>query len=266
MRRLRILYASGETSAQPEVYSWLLSMPIVGATEKESTDHVPDLLSRTDIDVFIVDGLTQQDVERLGACLTDAMPPPIIALTVSSEFAVRAYEIGIADYVIPPITKYRLSTALQRALLRLESPRTSLRRLHDPASILSEAPERQPRDPARVSSSLRDRIAIKEKGGHLKFLETSKIFWVEAAGNYVILHAEDTSHMVHTTIKNILDHLDGRRFVRVHRSRIVNVEKVRSLSHDRYGAYSINLKNGATITSSRGCRDQLFHALGLAQL
>lgn len=248
------------------MYSWLLSMPIVGTMQRGAKDHLSDLLSRADIDVFIVDGLTQQDVECLGASLADAMPPPIIALTSSSEFAVQAYEIGIADYLIHPTTKYRLSTALQRAILLLDGPHISFRRLHDHASVLNEAPGRRPRDSTRLSSSLHDRIAIKEKGGHLKFLETSKICWVEAAGNYVILHAEDTSHMVHTTIKNVLDHLDERRFIRIHRSRIVNVDKVRSLSHEKYGTYNINLKNGATVTSSRGCRDQLFHALGLARL
>ncbi|NBC19275.1 MAG: hypothetical protein GVY18_18370 [Bacteroidetes bacterium] len=173
----------------------------------------------------------------------------------------KAYDLGLADYLVRPVTRYRLATALQRAALRVRTPRGGSAPA-PPHDVRGATPLRRPA-PAHARPPEKDRIAVKEKGGRLKLIEADDITWIEAAGNYVILHVGPDTYMVHASISGMHERLDEHRFVRIHRSRVINVDKVQSLSHDADGSYRVNLEDGATVRSSRRRRETLFQALGI---
>ena len=89
------------------------------------------------------------------------------------------------------------------------------------------------------------------------FLRTDEIDWIEAAGNYVRLHLGEESHLFRETMNRMESRLDGRRFVRIHRSRIVNTERVKELQPWFNGEYVVVLQNGTRLTLSRGYREKL---------
>jgi two-component system LytT family response regulator len=106
-----------------------------------------------------------------------------------------------------------------------------------------------------------DRLVVKS-GGRVFFLRLEDIDWIEAAGNYVRLHMGDESHLFRETMTNIEARLDGGRFVRVHRSRIVNTDRIKELQPGISGEYVVLLHNGTRLPLSRGYRDKLQEQLG----
>ena len=106
-----------------------------------------------------------------------------------------------------------------------------------------------------------DRLVVKS-GGRVFFLRTDDIDWVEAAGNYVRLHLATDSHLFRETMNNMEARLDGQRFVRIHRSRIVNTDRIKELQPWFNGEYVVVLNNGTRLTLSRGYREKLQERLG----
>ena len=106
-----------------------------------------------------------------------------------------------------------------------------------------------------------DRLVIKS-GGRVFFLRTQEIDWIEAAGNYVKLHLGDDSHLFRETMNNMEGRLDLQRFVRIHRSRIVNTDRIKEMQPWFNGEYVVVLQNGIQLTLSRGYRGKLQERLG----
>lgn len=264
MRRLRVLYVTAPSSSpEDDVFAWISAMPMIQSVEHDVLRRLPDRLSEPGADVMICDGMGVEAFSVLEQHLDTLRPVPIIAITDTPACAVKAYDLGLADYLVRPVTRYRLATALQRAALRVRVARGGSTRTL-PNEVRTAATSRRP-VPASAHDAPpeKDRIAVKEKGGRLKLIEAADITWIEAAGNYVILHVGANTYMVHESISGMHKRLDAHRFIRIHRSRIINVDKVRSLSHDADGGYQINLEDGATVRSSRRRRETLFQALGI---
>ena len=106
-----------------------------------------------------------------------------------------------------------------------------------------------------------DRLIVKS-GGRVFFLRTGDLDWIEAAGNYVRLHLGEESHLFRETMNRMESRLDPKRFVRIHRSRIVNTERIKELQPWFNGEYVVVLRNGARLPLSRGYRDKLQEQLG----
>jgi two-component system LytT family response regulator len=111
-------------------------------------------------------------------------------------------------------------------------------------------------EPQRV-----ERLVVKS-GGRVFFLRTEEIDWIEAAGNYVRLHLATESHLFRETMNRMESRLDARRFARIHRSRIVNTERIKELQPWFNGDYAVVLRDGTRLTLSRGYRDKLQQRLG----
>jgi len=107
----------------------------------------------------------------------------------------------------------------------------------------------------------RERLLVKS-GGRVFFLRTDELDWVEAAGNYVRLHLATGSHLFRETMHNMEGRLDGQRFVRIHRSRIVNTDRIKELQPWCNGEYVVVLHDGTRLTLSRGYRARLQERLG----
>jgi two-component system LytT family response regulator len=108
----------------------------------------------------------------------------------------------------------------------------------------------------RAHAGPTDRFVVRS-AGRLVFLRADDVDWIEAAGNYVRLHVGATSHLVRETMAAIERRLDPAKFLRIHRSRIVNVERIDRLQPWLNGEYAVMLRTGTRLTISRGCRERL---------
>jgi two-component system LytT family response regulator len=177
--------------------------------------------------------------------------PAVVFVTAYDEYALRAFEVHAIDYLLKPFGRDRFQQTLKHAREHLERRRAGdlgkrlLALVHD----LKPEPEKL------------DRLVVKS-GGRVFFLRTDQIDWIEAAGNYVRLHLADTSHLFRETMNNMEARLDGRRFVRIHRSRIVNTDRIKELQPWFNGEYVVVLQNGTRLTLSRGYREKLQERLG----
>ncbi len=188
-------------------------------------------------------------IQNIGA---DRMPT-VVFVTAYDEYALRAFEVHALDYLLKPFGKDRFQETLKHARESLERRRAGdlgRRRL---ALVHDLKPEQQ-----RL-----DRLVVKS-GGRVFFLRTDEIDWIEAAGNYVRLHLGEESHLFRETMNGMETRLDTRRFVRIHRSRIVNSERIKELQPWFNGEYVVILRNGTRLTLSRGYREKLQEQLGKA--
>jgi two-component system LytT family response regulator len=206
--------------------------------------HSPDLVF---LDVNMPGANGFGVIDAVGA---DRMPN-VIFVTAYDEYALKAFEYHALDYLLKPFNRDRFQETLKHARASLERRRAGDlgRRL---LALVNDIKPDAPR---------LERLVVKS-GGRVFFLRTDEIDWIEAAGNYVRLHLGDESHLFRETMNRMEARLDSRRFVRIHRSRIVNSERIKELQPWFNGEYVVILRNGTRLTLSRGYRDRLQDQLG----
>jgi len=162
--------------------------------------------------------------------------PEIIFITAHNEFAIRAFEMNAVDYLLKPYSRDRLLAAVQKAGQRVRSEGEKENKI---AQLL-----KQP-----LTEKL-ERVVVKT-GTKIKVIPVDKIAYLEAQDDYVMIYTEEGKHLKQGTMKYYEDHLDGSKFVRVHRTYIVHVDQVAQLEPYAKDNYIIRLKNGATLKISR---------------
>jgi two-component system LytT family response regulator len=179
--------------------------------------------------------------------------PLVIFVTAYDQHALRAFQVRALDYLLKPFDRERFQEALQRARAHIQRDETGDlgRRL---LALVKDLRRDQPKT---------DRLVVKS-GGRLFFLRTDEIDWIEAAGNYVRLHVGTASHLLRETMNSIEARLDPEKFFRIHRSRIVNMERIQEMQPWLNGEYAVVLRNGTRVTLSRGYREKLQERLGKA--
>jgi len=165
----------------------------------------------------------------------DSDLPFVVFTTAHHEHALRAFEVHALDYLLKPFDEDRLHAAIDRAVRIVRGTARFDR------SVLREM----------TRSAPLSRLIVREPG-RILFLDTQDVDWIEAAENYVYLHAGTKKHLVRGTIKSFAERLDPKRFVRIHRSAIVNLAHVRELvPRSAHGDYDVILENGTKLTASR---------------
>jgi two-component system LytT family response regulator len=210
--------------------------------------HRPDLLL-IDIRMPDMDGF-----EVLKQIASDEMPV-VVFTTAYDQFAIRAFEAHALDYLLKPFDGERLHHAVERA-------RAELLKVHDrdlTGRILDLLAKNM--EPKIESKPVDDRMVIRA-GGKVVFLDVKEIDWIEAAANYVKLNVGKDSYLLREGIGSISERLDPDRFVRIHRSVIVNVRKIKELQPCESGEYIAVLRNGKELSCSRGYRTQLQRLIG----
>lgn len=162
--------------------------------------------------------------------------PMVVFVTAHDVHAVRAFEVSALDYLLKPFDQDRLERCLNRVRSHHELQRTS--------------------GGANSSKARPNRLAVRSSG-KVFFVKMEDIDWVEAADNYVVLHLGHETHILRETMNSIQARLNPRKFIRVHRSRIVNVERIKELQPWFHGEYLIVLNDGTQLTLSRGYRERL---------
>lgn len=176
--------------------------------------------------------------------------PAFVFVTAHSEYAIRAFDLHAVDYLLKPFDAERFATALHRARGRMAEGKAD--RLEALLASLRPAP------------AYPERLLLKQDGTVVVVL-ADDIDWIEAADNYVKVHARTGRYMVRERLKQIETKLDPARFARSHRSAIVNLSRVKSLEPLAAGEYIIALTTGTRLTLSRGCRDQFKSRLETAR-
>ena len=190
------------------------------------------------------------DVQMPGLLGTDVLrrlerPPFVIFTTAFSEHAVSAFELGAVDYLLKPFGPSRLAAAMERVRSALGEPASV-----DPFERLSGA----------LAGGPISRLFVRI-GGTLVPLPVDRVSWFEADGDYVVAHAGTARHLLHLSLSRLESRLDPRRFARVHRAHIVNLDQVRAFRRDARGNLEAELLDGARVAVSRA-RAQDLRELG----
>jgi two-component system, LytTR family, response regulator len=180
--------------------------------------------------------------------------PAVIFVTAYDRFALQAFEVHALDYLLKPFDRDRFQKALDRAR-NLVKQRQSGNLSQHLSSLLADL-KSEKSEPKHL-----DRVAVKSEGRVL-FFRTDDIDWIEAADNYVSLHIGNEQHMHRETMASLESKLPPARFVRVNRSTIVNIERIKEMQPMFHGDYVIILKNGTRLNLSRNYRDKLNQILG----
>ena len=182
--------------------------------------------------------------------------PAVIFVTAYDQFAVRAFEIHALDYLVKPFDDARFVEAMghAKAALREGSGAELTRRLTGLLQQLGSQP---------ASKDFLSRIVVKV-AGHVRFVRVEELDWIEAADYCVKLHAAGKVHVIRESLQALEQRLDPVRFFRVHRSAIVNLDRVRELAPDPRGEHLVVLENGTRLKLSRGRRAELEARLGQA--
>lgn len=255
MSRIRTLVVDDEPMARQRIVGLLAQekdIEVVGecvdgrqAVAAIHEQH-PDLVF-LDVQMPAIDGFGV--IEQVGA---DEIPA-VVFVTAYDQYALKAFEVHAIDYLLKPFGRGRFQQALVHARAHLER-----RRAGDLGRRLLALVHDIKAEPQRL-----DRLVVKS-GGRVFFLRTDELDWIEASGNYVRLHLNDEAHLFRETMHNMEARLDPRRFVRIHRSRIVNADRIKEMQPWFNGESVVVLHNGTRLTLSRGYREKLQERLNRA--
>jgi two-component system LytT family response regulator len=251
--RLCILVVDDEAPARQRLVDLLKKDPQVGGVSEAANGkaaveiigrEAPDLVF-LDVQMPELDGL--QVIETVGA----AAMPLTVFVTAYDQHAIRAFEANALDYLLKPFSDERWEAALARAKTRLDE--CNLREFG--RSVLHMLATRS--EPGRYI----DRLVVKGSGT-TRFIRVTDIDWIEGAGVYVNLHVAGKEFLYRSTLNELAGHLDPLRFIRVHRSAIVNIDSILQLQPISHGEFEIVLKDGHRSRLSRTYRRQLEKRLG----
>jgi two-component system LytT family response regulator len=187
--------------------------------------------------------------------------PMVIFCTAYESYALKAFDIHAVDYIVKPLDDRRLRLAVKRALARyhegLHTVENKALLLGAIGAITSDTIDHLPESKkTKKVSSLADpvrKITIKDRDS-IKLIKIDNIAWVDAAGDYMCVHAEGETHIMRCTMKSLLEELNDPAFKRVHRSTIVNLNCIQEVIPHTKGEYFLQLENGGKIKVSRNYR------------
>jgi two-component system LytT family response regulator len=251
--RIRVLIVDDEAPARQRLRDLLAKDDQVNAILEAQNgiaavqiiqNSKPDLVF-LDVQMPELDGLGV--VEAVGA---EDMPLTIF-VTAYDQHAIRAFEANALDYLLKPFSDERLEAAVARVKSRLEE-----RNFRDLGRSMLQMVSKLPAQGRRW-----DRLVVKS-AGTTRFLRVAEIDWIEAAGVYVNLHVAGKEFLYRASLTDLVERLDSQRFIRIHRSAIVNIESILQLEPASHGEFEVVLKNGSRTRVSRTYRAQLEYRLG----
>jgi len=245
---LTTLIVDDEPLARAGLRMWLADDPEVSSIQeaKDGREAVaairsdrPDLIF-LDVQMPEMDGFSV--VREIGA---DRMPA-VIFVTAHDQHAIQAFEINAIDYLLKPVTEERFTQALMRAKTRLQS-RPSDEANRQIIGLLETivSPRRHI-----------ERLAVRSAGKTV-FVDVDEIDWIEAAENYAQLHCGRIVHLLHVPMNTLEKSLDPERFLRIHRSTIVNVGRIKDLQPGVHGEFVLTLRSGVQLQSGRTYQEKL---------
>ena len=173
--------------------------------------------------------------------------PAVIFVTAFDRYALRAFEVHALDFLLKPVTAETLARALERARTRIAERRGAML---DPRvlALLNDLAGGRPRFLSRLPVKLRGKMIV---------IDLADVDWIKAADNYVTLHVGATAYPARETMSRLERELDPDRFVRIHRSAIVQIDRIKELLPDFHGDFVVVLRDGTRVTLSRTYRSRV---------
>ena len=250
---IRALIVDDEPLARERLESMLAAesdIEIVGQS-CNGIEAVAAIQATTPDLVFLDVQMPELDGFGVLAALEGERQPAVIFVTAHDRFALKAFEVHAIDYLLKPFDRERFRKALDRARQQLKQREGG--EIEQKVSALLAGLKNEPR-------SL-DRIPVKSSG-RVVLVKTSDIDWIEAADNYVNLHTGKEAHLHRETMTALEGRLPASKFLRISRSTMVNVDRIKELQPMFHGDYTVILQNGTKLTLSRGYREALNQLLG----
>lgn len=262
MRGMRTLIVDDEPAAREGLRHLLAADPeieVVGECRDGKTataairDQAPELVF-LDVQMPELDGLgVLRDVPV-------EQRPVVVFVTGYDRYALQAFEVHAVEYLLKPFTDDRFREALSQAKLQVR--RTRMGELgREIATLAGSDAAAAPAEKPAAPKGYRSRLVVKT-GGNVVLVPVEDIDWIDADGDYVRIHVAKASHTVRETMHHLETELDPSRFVRIHRSTIVNLARVKELQPFYRGEFVAVLHDGTRLKLSRGCRDTLEARLG----
>ncbi len=249
MNTIRTLVVDDEPLARERIKRFLAAEPdleLIGecAEGREAVAAIqtlkPDLVF-LDIQIPELDGFGV-----LKAIAIEQMPA-VIFVTAYDRYALQAFDVNALDYLLKPYNRERFHKAVERARAQLSNGAKG--ELNERLiSLLENFKTEQPRH--------LERLMIKSSG-RVFFLRAEELDWIEADGNYLRVHVGRESHLIRETMNRLASKLDPDKFLRIHRSTLVNIERIKELQPLFSGDYVVILRDGKQLTLSRSYRDKL---------
>lgn len=246
--KVRTLIADDELLARERLRQLLADQPeieIVGECS-DGRQAAADIQQKSPDLIFLDIQMPELDGFAVLEAINLEPMPIIVFVTAHDKFALRAFEVHAVDYLLKPFDRERFQSALHRALEQVRH-RDDPARTQAQAALLTDM---------QSSAKPVDRLAIKSSG-RITILKTADIAWIEAAHNYVEIHEDKRTHLLRETMAGIEQKLPPEKFVRISRSVIVNVDRVKELEPTFYGEYKVTLHDGTRLTLSRRYRKKL---------
>jgi two-component system, LytTR family, response regulator len=205
-----------------------------------------DVIDRTSPDLVFID-VEMPELSGFGviAALDRDRVPGVVFVTAFERYALDAFDVGAIDYLHKPVTEARFAAAAARARERLTGSASEHRRR------VAESAERQ-----QKTEGVLTRFVAKVGDAH-HLVPVDEVDWIDVADNYLQLHVGERTHLVRGTMKDAVERLDPKRFVRIHRSTMVAVNRIATVKPHPSGGFVVRLRNGAKLKSSRGYGEAL---------
>jgi two-component system LytT family response regulator len=252
MNKIRTLVVDDEPVARTRLISLLQGEPDfeVAGECANGAEALSAISSESPDLVFLDVEMPEMDGLELARALGPDRMPPVVFVTAFNQYALQAFEIHALDYLLKPFSSERFRSALSHVREQVAQRRaTTVGR-----QLLAMLPEIRPRETL-------DRMVVRSSG-RIYFVRTAEIDWCEAAANYVCLHVGAQTHVVRETMNRLESQLDTNQFIRIHRSTIVNLDRVQELRSSFNGEHVVVLRDGTRLALSRGYRDNLQARLG----
>lgn len=244
---IRVLIADDEAPAREKLARWLAEQPdikVIGSAEDglsaaEGVETLKPDVAFLDIQMPMLTGL------QVAAQLEPSHAPLIVFVTAFDEHAVKAFDLNAVDYLLKPYDRSRFMGMLDRVRERVKMRQAGA------AAVVT----------GRAQSSKCERLLVPDRD-RLRLIDVASIVWLEAADNYVQVHTAERSYLLRRTLQDLHAQLGDERFVRIHRSTVVNLSQVGSLAPLFKGDYEIHLIDGRVLRLSRRYGDALFERMG----
>jgi two-component system LytT family response regulator len=245
--KIRTLIVDDESLAREKIKRFLRDEPdiqMIGEC-KDGKEAVTTIREAKPDLVFLDIQMPEKNGFEVIKALDASVTPVVIFVTAYDQYALQAFDVHALDYLLKPFTRERMHRAISRA------------REHIEHRNLGNLDERLMSLIADLKSEKKylERLVVKSIG-RVFFLKVDEIDWIEAAGNYVKLHVGREGHMIRETMNGIEAKLDPDRFLRIHRSTVVNIDRIKELHPLFSGDYAVILRNGMELALSRNYRER----------
>jgi len=263
MKPYKAVIVDDDVLARDVVRMMLKAFPqiqVVG--EASNGKQAVEMIDTQHPDVVLLD-VQMPDLNGFGVIKNSQFrPSAIIFITAYDQYALKAFEVNAIDYLLKPFAEDRFEQALQQMLYVLQGHQQAVLQnrlenlLADYEKLQAKATQQGAIPPPLATPQYLKRVWVKQRQKMI-LLQVTDVDWVEASGDYVTLYLGEQKHLLKESMQALAEKLDPRQFLRIHRSTLINLDRIKELQPHFNGEYYITLQNGIRLKSSRSYKDQL---------